>query len=135
MTRFNYGLAQGSSSLAPEAELQISNPDIPDCQEAILAVVDTGSCTTCIPENILESLDSLAYKLVKVRGMNQAKYLKMYTVTLKLGSETFHDIEIIASSKRYALIGRDIINSKRVALNPEENSWWFGFDSIHECFN
>ena len=49
--------------------------------------------------------------------------VRVYTVDLKVGDAEFPDFEVIALSKNYGLIGRDILNAYRVILDGPKGSW------------
>ena len=79
---------------------------------------------TCIPESQVSKLGQLDYSLVDVCDINGNIFeRKTYVVNLQLEKENFTRIEVIATPKKYALIGRDILNQKKIMLDAPTEVW------------
>ena len=133
---FNYGNVQTSTRLSPQTSIQLYNPrnNSPNSDSDVDAIVDTGAVMTCIPESTITKLgSSLVYNTCKLRDANgNVQERKTYRIDVKIGDYKYQNLEVIAISKEYALIGRDILNDFVVVLNAL-HGWGF-ICGKHNCF-
>ncbi len=124
---YTYGNSQGIHIPAPEIELHAAIPNNPSCTASVVSIVDTGAVKTCVPESFIERLRrdnlELDYRWAHATGPGGRIDVRVYTVDLKVGHTEFSDFEVIALSKSYGLIGRDILNAYRVILDGPNGSW------------
>ena len=125
---FSYGRLQTSTHLSPETSIQLYNPlnNSQNCRAN--AIVDTGAVMTCIPKSEIKKLgNSLIYNKILVRDANDnIQERKTYWINIVLAKEEYKNLEVIATSKKYALIGRDILNKHKVILDAPEERWGLG---------
>ncbi len=123
-----YGSLQGETHLSPETSIQLQNPlnNSQNCDAD--AIVDTGAVMTCIPESTITQLgSSLVYSTVLVRDANNnIEERTTYRIDIEIDGNEYKNLEVVAISKRYALIGRDILNQHKVVLNAPDNIWGLG---------
>lgn len=123
-----YGNNQNPICPSPDAFIRLINPSNPSKFAGTKAIVDSGAVMTCIPESIFSKLGKLQYSNANVRDVNNIVISrKTYIVNIQLENKFFSNIEVIVISKDYALIGRDILNQKKVTLNAPESIW------IYDC--
>lgn len=122
-----YGNTQHPICLSPDAVITVFNPSDDSKNRDINAIFDTGAVMTCLPEQEIKQLGRLNYSSVNVRGLNNTIVEReTYIVDIQLGDNRFRNIEVIATSKEYGLIGRDILNKKKVTFNAPEQIWVYG---------
>ncbi len=122
---FKYGNLQSPNIPAPQASIKLSNPLEPSQSCQVDAIVDTGALMTCIPELEIKQLGkSLTYSTIKVREPNgNILSRKTYFIDILIADYEHKNIEVIAISKKYALIGRDILNQHKVILDAPNQRW------------
>ncbi|MDJ0599219.1 MAG: hypothetical protein QNJ37_10315 [Crocosphaera sp.] len=140
---FDYGNTQHDDHVSPDALLEITNPANPSHKDRINAIVDSGSVITCLPKSTIDNLGGLEYKIVQATTADgKSVYLRKYTVHITVTNNDTsnlyrHEVgEICVLSipnKKYALIGRDIINNHKVVLDAPEEKW--GLECIKYCKN
>lgn len=128
MPEFEYGTLQSSEFLGPEAMVQINT-------RMIGAIVDTGAVLTAIPEHIINRLGPLSYSLVTVRLANgEERDARTAMVRIRVTSDDIGNaidisepIEVVvidnSFNRRYALIGRNILNRYRLVLDGPQEIW------------
>lgn len=124
---FSYGRTQNPNCPSPEAFIIVSNPDDSAKKITIPAIVDSSAVMTCIPESTVKHLGSLSYSTIRVRDVNNnIRERKTYYVNIQLGDypTPFKQIEVVATPKDYALIGRDILNQLIVVLDAPNEVWF-----------
>ncbi len=125
---FSYGDLQSPTSPIPQASIQLHNPlnNSQNCDTD--AIVDTGAVMTCIPESEIKKLgNSLVYNKIFVRDANNnIQERTTYWIDIRLAENEYTNIEVVAIPKRYALIGRDILNQHKVVLNAPKKRWGLG---------
>ena len=127
-SKLYYGNTQSLDCVSPDASIKIINPDNTSTKRPVNAIVDSGAMMTCIPESMIKKLGQLRYSFVNARDFNgniTQKYT--YYINIELETELFTKVEVIAHAKDYALIGRDILNRKKVTLDAPEEVW------IYDC--
>jgi hypothetical protein len=79
----------------------------------------------------IESLGDLTYSLIEVSDANGNSYeRKTYFIDIYLEELIFKQIEVIALPKKYALIGRDILNQQKIMLSATSNTWIYACSQI-----
>lgn len=121
----SYGNLQNQTSLSPQALITLSNPSSSSQSCQVDAIVDTGALMTCIPESEIKKLgEALLYKLIIVRDFNgNTQRRKTYFIDISIADYEHKNIEVIAISKEYALIGRDILNQHKIILDAPNQRW------------
>ncbi len=138
---FDYGNTQHPNHVSPDALLQIINPNDLTRKEEICGIVDTGSVITVLPKFIVDHLGGVDYGQAKATTANGEKItLRKYRVHIvvmnhnsrDLYGQGFREIDVLAMpKKKYALIGRDIINQFKVFLDAPKGKW--GLRCIGYC--
>lgn len=128
MLRFSYENAQTSDFPAPEAYIRLSNPVDSTKTTSLLGIVDSGATITCVPESKIANLGAnLEYEFIEVYDANgNCCERKIYSVNLFLEDQAFEELQVIALPKSVALIGRDILNRKKVMLDASKDIWIYG---------
>jgi Retroviral aspartyl protease len=123
---FSYGRLQSSTRLGPEVEIEVSLPfGVPNPRTYISeAIVDSGAAITCIPLRCLTRLKPLVYGRKKFRGaFGEPEYKRTCYVDIKVDIHEFNGIEVAELDNHYALIGRDILNQKKILLDAPNRQW------------
>ena len=124
---FIYGSLQTQTRLSPQTTIQVHDPlnNSQHCEAN--AIVDTGAVMTCIPESEIKKLGinrSGAYRIRLVRDANgNIQERKTYFINISIANYEYKGIEVISISKKYALIGRDILNQHKVVLDAPIQRW------------
>lgn len=123
---FSYGYLQTNICPSPECSLQVYNPSNSQRSRSVNAVVDTGAVMTCIPESVIRRIGNLVkgenVDMQDANGNKQSK--ETYFVNLRIGMYEFPDFRvIILPSKKYALIGRDVLNQQKIMLDGQCEEW------------
>ncbi len=123
-----YGNLQHQDLPSPDTVITVFNPSDDSKKIDIDAIFDTAAVMTCLPEKKIKQLGGLNYSSVNVRGVNDTTVERTtYFVNIRLGDESFSNIEVIATPKSYGLIGRDILNQNKVMFDGQEKRW------IYQC--
>jgi predicted aspartyl protease len=134
---FSYGNLQTPISLSPQTSIIIHNPLNTFCCD-VKAIVDTGAAMTCIPESEIRNLErsgrSLIYDTIRVIDANgNIQERTRYLLNITIASIEYPRFKVIAISKNYALIGRDILNNYKVVLNAPQQRWGLNCCNEHIC--
>ena len=122
---FIYGTLQSYTYLSPQTSIQLSNPSNNSKSLPVDAIVDTGAVMTCIPESAIIQLgESLVYSTITVRDINRNfQERKTYFINISIADYEYRNIEVVAIPKKYALIGRDILNRHKIILDAPNEKW------------
>lgn len=119
-----YGYLQNRQCPSPETIITIFNPSDNSKVREVEAIFDTGAVKTCLPEQDIRKLGRLHYSRVTTRGFNgNTSELRTYCINIQLGNNLFPNIEVVAISQHFGLIGRDILNTDRVMFNRYDEEW------------
>ncbi len=133
---YNYGNLQSPLLVGPEAKIKISHPVDSKAEITINAIIDTGAVFTAVPEFVIEQLQSLSPSPLSkslpilAKGpfgnpINLSTYWLCLTLVNNNGATDYAASLKIAAlpNKCYAIIGRDILNSRKVILNTYPEFW------------
>ncbi len=121
---FSYGYIQNKEFAGPETSLKVLNPSDSSKTVTVAAVVDSAAVMTCIPESQVQQLGNLNYSSIQIRDLNNTIAEKRtYIIDIELNNHRFSNVEVIAISKDYALIGRDILNKFKIILDAPNLQW------------
>ncbi len=123
---FKYGYTQNHGTPGPESKIIIIAPHSSKRTSTTNAIVDSGAVISCIPESILTDIDqnNLDYSIKNVQGpFGGIRERKTYFVSIRIGACLFDRIEVLSIEKHYAIIGRDLLNSYKVSLDPINKIW------------
>lgn len=110
-----YGNLQTPKSPSPDTVITVFNPSDNSKNREVKAILDNAAVMTCLPEQEIKKLGILNYGSVNLRDVNNnIRQIKTYIVDIQLGDDKFSDVEVIATSQSYGLIGRDILNHKKI---------------------
>ena len=119
------------SNPSPITLINVFNPSSNDKNvKEVKAVVDTGSGKTCLPQDVITTLQELGnlevttYDVIPIEGKRLIAQ-KFYRVSLELQNGKLHEIEVYGIPRDYAIIGRDILNKYRVVLDAPSEQWGF----------
>jgi hypothetical protein len=122
----SYGMVQSDLYPAPQTSVVVLSPVGGKKTRRIDALLDTGAECTCVPAADIERLGAcLDYNYIDCIGPVGQGQMTAYTVHLRIGylGDDFEDIEVIATSRPYALIGRDILNQFRLVFDGPHEVW------------
>ncbi|OUL17876.1 retroviral-like aspartic protease family protein [Nostoc sp. 106C] len=128
---FEYGNLQTNTCIGPQCTILLCNPSNIEQNISIDAIVDSGAVRTCIPVSKLKRLGNLVQgNTVSMRDANGGYQTReAYFVDIKIGNDLFENIQIIKipdkepPKNNYAIIGRDVLNEKKVMLNAHDGKW------------
>lgn len=122
---FKYGNLQDSISLVPQTSIELSNPSNNSQSFQVDAILDTGASMTCIPESAIAELgESLIYSKIMVRNLiGNTQERQTYFLNISIANYEHKNIEVIAIPKKYALVGRDILNQHKIVLDAPKQKW------------
>ena len=129
---YRYGNLQSGNQLGPETEVELSWSS--SKVFVVDAIADSGACITCIPKRYIDRIGSRAYGRQRVRGaFGSSMYMKTFFVDIKIGEHEFEALEVLAiENKVYALIGRDILNQRKITLRGRLGQWSIDLDEENE---
>jgi hypothetical protein len=89
------------------------------------AKIDTGADTSVIPEGLLETLGLQPEGFVTLRGALGEKWQRraIYRLRVRVGGEEWMPAKVVASTKTYMLVGRELLN--RFVLTANGPAGWF----------
>ncbi|MCG8368810.1 MAG: retropepsin-like domain-containing protein [Pseudanabaenales cyanobacterium] len=123
-----YGHLQSPVCIGPQCSIDIYNPSNPEQHKIFEAIIDSGAAMTCIPESILTGIGELVRgKSVGMKSANgECIVRETFYVGIRL-SNFQTDISklwvICIPPKGYVILGRDIINEHKVALDARNRVW------------
>jgi predicted aspartyl protease len=121
---FPYGKTQSSIMPAPEVIVNVSSPMDGTKRTDVMFVVDTGAAVSLLPTNILERLGPLECSPCSVNWGNGITMKHMrYLVVLSVNDVTFEPIWVVATEKKYGLLGRDILNRHLLTCDGPQQTW------------
>lgn len=121
---FKYGLKQGGILPAPQIKIKVNSLENESLTSEVVAVIDTGSQITCVPQWIIDYLQPLIYDNARFRGVfGQEISRTTYFVGLQIAHCVFSDHEVLAYDRDYALIGRDILNGYAITFDGQRQVW------------
>lgn len=105
---------------APIVDVKVFRPNA-RTHEVGMGKLDTGADMTVIPVSWVRRLRLLPSGVVTVTGYDASSAKReIYPVRIELGRFQFPSLEVLASNREDALIGRDILNELNVSLNGKE---------------
>lgn len=108
---------------APVVKLSVCNPFSRGFVEGV-GKIDTGADITVIPIEWVRRLSLMPASVVWVQGYDgRPRGVYMYYVEIKLQNFEFPLVKVIASNRRDALIGRDILNKLKIELDGKTLSF------------
>jgi Retroviral aspartyl protease len=104
---------------APMAPITVfPHPGVQHDPITILALADTGADCTCLPLNILRSLDLLPNYIIRVSGVVGSERVNLYLVDIEFHNQVFSSYRVLELPQdAQAILGRDIMNSFRLEFN------------------
>lgn len=107
---------------APVLEATIAHPGISDASTILNAKIDTGADITTIPKTVFLQPQIPPCREVLAVGYNgEETRQRTYLVHLSIAGNIYAYHEVMATTGRQALIGRDILNQWVVTLDgPNE---------------
>jgi predicted aspartyl protease len=120
-----------NSPPAPVLDIEFERPS-DKIKDKIEAKLDTGASMSTIPNRVIEKLGLMPQSTVEVSGFEgPPEERETYFVNMII-EDLFYDIvEVIKTSRDYALLGRDVLNNFTVVLKGKEKR----FDIIKENQN
>jgi predicted aspartyl protease len=80
--------------------------------------VDTGSDICALPEHVLEALDPPPVRIVRAAGFSGAPAeMVVFRVDLDVEGTSFDRVEVLATRRPYAIIGRNVLRRLVVTLD------------------
>ena len=112
---FDYSPRFGST-YAPVSKITISWQGK---NRTVDALIDSGASITCIPEHIVLALSLRKIREIPVSGATTGQKIPRpyYVVDLRFLGFSFPANPVLSMPKRYALIGRDILNQYTTTLD------------------
>jgi hypothetical protein len=121
-----YGTVQSESVLAPQIKITVTHPADPKRTFELTAIADTGAAKTCLPTSALDDLgeEGLEYRMSAARGAyGRRRKIKCYMLRISF-LECAYTLEVGVIDRKYAIIGRDILNQHRITFETDEK-WTF----------
>jgi len=82
------------------------------------AKLDTGSDVCALPESVIEDLDLSPVRIVRARGFfGPPTEMVVFRVDLEVEGMSFVRVEALATSRSYAIIGRNVLRRLVVMLD------------------
>jgi hypothetical protein len=129
-----YGDLQTGACLGPQCSIRVYNPSIREIFETINAIVDSGAAMTCIPESAFREMGQLTRgSNVDMGGANNTVVpRRTYYLGIELPdfSADLGQVRVISLPHRYAIIGRDILNRYKIALDGCKQNWQLNCDVL-----
>lgn len=124
----NYGNLQTNVSLGPQCLIHIYNPTDAHIGLNISAIIDSGAAITCISEECVRQLGNLVRmpSLQIKTSTNGICSVSSYIIGLRFPEfdESFQDLRVISMPrKRYAIIGRDILNRYKIVMDGPSSTF------------
>lgn len=127
---FTYGQQQSAQVPGPETRLivLIDSRDSEDINAVELdAILDTGADACCIPKDQISSLKTagriLRHNQRLVRTIKGIVRVPIYECDVEFLGERYRKIELLESEKRYAIIGRNLLNHYKILLDGPNQRW------------
>jgi hypothetical protein len=121
---FNYGTIQSSKFPGPETILTGISPRDAEIKFRIPAIIDSGSVLTGIPSKHLDNLKITEYRYQQVAGpIGKPQTRRICIIDIDIANIKFVNVEVIPIDKPYAIVGRNIINHHRIALDAKQLIW------------
>ncbi|MDZ8222547.1 retroviral-like aspartic protease family protein [Nostoc sp. ChiVER01] len=100
------------------------------------AIVDSGACMTCVPSGYIDRMNAPIYGRRLFRGaVGSPEYKMTFFVDIRIGEHQFEGLEVVAiDNKKYALIGRDILNQRKITLDGNNRMWSIDFNETNENY-
>jgi predicted aspartyl protease len=96
---------------APAVSVQVSSSEDIAHSPTLLALVDTGSDTTLIPETLADQLRLAPAGEVDVQAYEGTpKTVTFYDVILRVSNLRLVGLSVVTFSADYVLLGRDVLN-------------------------
>ena len=106
----------------PVVEVSVAGPK--GNAVSVSGLLDTGADLTCFPIEHLKALRlGLDYDVATVGGTTGEGNCRIYTLNMSINRCSFEEVDVIASSFPYALVGRNILNGFRVTFDGPGRAW------------
>lgn len=85
----------------------------------VIALIDSGSDASMLPQSILEAIGAKPIDTVRVRGiLGQSFPLELYSVNLYVGPHRLFAVDVTgAPTDEECLLGRNVLNQLEIVLN------------------
>lgn len=124
---YNYGFLQGRKYPGPETLIEVISPSPRKSLFKVNAIIDSGAVKTCLPMKTITGYAGnykLPYRTREVTtATGRKEEARSYFVDLKVSGYLFHNIEVLALNREYALLGRDILNTLVLTLDGINLAW------------
>lgn len=130
---FRYNDIQINGPHCPFIEMEIISPNNNSLRVKVDAILDTGAAISCVPEEAILRLgdSNLTYGYITVIGATSEKRtIKKAYFNIVVANCSFENFPVAIISRKYALIGRDIINNYELRLNGIKRRWYVKSKSI-----
>jgi len=108
---------------APSLKIKLARP-FSDHSLELQAKLDTGADMTVIPQYVVSELRLIPASRVSVISFDGHKVWRYtYFVNLSLNDFEYKMVEVISAQRHDALLGRDILNRLKIALNGKTLSF------------
>lgn len=124
MADYPYGVTQSQKLPAPELNLEIQAPTEPTVSYKVVCIIDTGACISAMPRSILKAMPLHDYTYCGVSwGSGQPTKQRKCKINLVIGKVLFEDLWVVETEKAYGLLGRDVLNDRRLMCDGPKLSW------------
>lgn len=117
--RITFDYDQAYYPAAPQIEITVDGYDPEYEPVALSAFADSGADGTMLPREVLEAVGAEYADTVILRGTaGGVQQLDRYTIRVRIGSQTIHGVEAVATGRgSEPILGRDVLNAFVVTLN------------------
>lgn len=106
----------------PVVEIQVESLEEPGNIIAMVAIVDSGSDTSFLPEKYLKRIGAERVRKARVRDIqNLSMIVDIYMVKIRIGDFEFFGVRVVGDKQDQVIIGRNILNEVIVTLNGLAN--------------
>lgn len=123
-----YGNVQAQHIIGPQVDVLVSSPIDDKMGKIIPGIVDSGATITCIPVGEIEDLGGGQDLVVMPRMVKKGNDIitqqqPVYIVNMEIAGCQFNNHEVIATKRKYILIGRDILNDYSIRFDGPGREW------------
>ena len=96
---------------APMVPVQVSSP-LGTERRLLEGKVDSGADLCAVPEDVIGELDVPPLRVVRAAGFDGGfREVLLYHCELEVAGRRFPHVEALATRRRYAIIGRNVLNA------------------------
>ncbi len=114
-----YPYSQDYHPPMPVIEIELSAPGRTRTEKLSMALIDSGSDGTLIPEDMLEKVGARCVGDARIRGISGDSYpVAIYLASLRIGPCTMSAVRVVAAPEDAEIIlGRNVLNQLVVTLD------------------